>query len=209
MLWPRLALAASLPALLAVPAAAEEPESDESDVSLIWVEGVKVPEAVQGAMVREAAEILGPVGVRLRWRKGSTDTPSEAGELRVVPLGPAGRSAKTGRVLGATSTAEGPRTIWIDYENVAWVAGTSTDRLVSAGFAERRRVGVAMGRVIAHEVVHALVPQLPHAAAGLMGVNLRGALDRSVSLDPATRDAVRAAVATARKPEGETTASAR
>jgi hypothetical protein len=206
MLWPRLALAASLPALLAVPAAAEEPESH---VCLLWVEAVKVPDAVQGAMVREAAEILAPIGVRLRWRKGSTDTPSEADEVRVVPLGPAGRTAKTGRVLGATSTADGPRTIWVDYENVAWVAGTSTNRLVSAGFAERRRVGVAMGRVIAHEVVHALVPQLPHAAAGLMGVNLRGALDRSVSFDPATRDALRAAVAAVRRPEGETTASAR
>src|SRR5262245_33564602 len=149
MVWPRLALAASLPALLAVDATAEEAASD---VSLVWVEAVKVPEAVRGAMMREASDILDPAGVRLRWRTGTTDTESGAEELRVVPLGPAGRRADTGRVLGATSKGEGPRTIWIDYENVAWVAGTSCDRLVSAGVAERRRVGVAMGRVLAHEV---------------------------------------------------------
>jgi hypothetical protein len=206
MVWSRLALAASLPALLAVDVAAEEPLAE---VSLLWVEAVNVPQAVRGAMTAEAAEILDPVGVRLVWRKGGTETESGPEELRVVPLGPAGRRAPTGRVLGATSTGAGPRTIWIDYENVAWAAGTSVDRLVSAGFAERRRVGVAMGRVLAHEVVHALAPQLPHAMAGLMGVHLRGALERSVSLDAATRDAVRAAVAAARRPEGETTASAR
>jgi hypothetical protein len=206
MVWPRLALAASLPVLLAVDATAEEPASE---VSLVWVDSVKVPEVVRGAMVREAEEILGPVGVRLRWRQGSADTESAAEELRVVPLAPANRRSGTSRVLGATSTGDGPRTIWIDYENVAWVAGTSADRLVSSGFAERRRVGVAMGRVLAHEVVHALVPQLPHAAAGLMGVHLRGALERSVSLDPATRDAVRALVAASSKRDGETTASAR
>ena len=206
MVWPRLALAASLPALLAVDVAAEEPLAE---VSLLWVEAIKVPQAVRGAMTAEAEEILGPLGVRLVWRKGGTETESGPDELRVVPLAPAARRAPTGRVLGATSTGSGPRTIWIDYENVAWVAGTSADRLVSAGFAERRRVGVAMGRVLAHEVVHALVPELPHAMAGLMGVHLQGALERSVSLDAATRQAVRTAVAAARRPEGETTASAR
>ena len=99
--------------------------------------------------------------------------------------------------------------IWLDYANVAWVAGSTAERLVSADFAVRRRVGVAMGRVLSHEVIHALVPGLPHSEEGLMGVRLLGALERPASLDAATRDAVRKALARPRALEGETTASAR
>lgn len=206
MAWPRLALAASLPVLLAVRAAAGGPASD---VPVLWVESVNVPGAVRDAMVREAADILGPVGVRLRWRTGPAETESGLEELRVVPLSPAGRRTGSGRVLGATSTGEGPRTIWIDYANVAWVAGTSVEGLASAGFLERRRVGVAMGRVVAHEVVHALVPELPHSSAGVMAERLLGPLEGPLPLDGRTRQAVRAACARALVLTGEASASAR
>ncbi len=205
MAWPRLALAASLPALVAVCAAAGEPGSD---VPVLWVEAVTVPGAVREAMAREAAEILGPVGIKLRWRAGPAEAESGLEELRVVPLSPAGRRTGSGRVLGATSTGEGPRTIWIDYANVAWVAGTSTERLVSAAFPERRRVGVAMGRVVAHEVVHALVPEMPHSTDGVMAERLLGALDAPLPLDGRTRQAVRAAFARAQA-LAEASASAR
>ena len=214
MVWSRLALAACLPALLPVPATAGEAETAvpaETAVLVLWVEAVSVPPSVQDAMVRETADILGPLGVRLRWRKGPPETESEPDEVRVVPLGPAKRQRKTerlGRVLGATSTGDGPRTIWIDYANVAWVAGTTDERLVSADFAVRRRVGVAMGRVLSHEVIHALAPGMPHSVAGLMGERLLGAIERPAFLDAGTRDAVRKALAQARS-EGEATASAR
>ncbi len=204
MPWFRLALAASLPALLMVPATASEPDLE---VSVLWVEAVSIPGAVRDTMVREAADILGPVGVRLRWRNGPAVTESALDELRVVPVSTSRTRTKSGRMLGATGTDAGPRTIWIDYENVAWVAGTTTERLVSADFPERRRVGVAMGRVVAHEVIHALVPELPHAGAGVMGERLLGTLERPASLDPRTHAAVRAARARARA--GEAAASAR
>jgi hypothetical protein len=160
-------------------------------------------------MIREAADILGRVGVRLRWRSGLPGTESAYDELRVVPLTTSRTRTKSGRMLGATSTDEGPRTIWVDYANVAWVAGTTTESLVSASFFERRRVGVAMGRVIAHEVIHALVPDLPHAGEGVMGERLRGSLERPATLDPGTREALGAARARARAQAGEVAASAR
>ncbi len=206
MVRPRLSLAASLPLLLPVLATAGD---EDTHVAVLWVEVVKVPGAVRDAMVREAADVLGPLGVRLVWRAGPPETESEADEVRVVPLGPASRRTKTGRVLGATSTGDGPRTIWIDYANVAWVTGTTAEKLVSADSRARMRAGVAMGRVLSHEVIHALVPGMPHSDAGLMGVRLLGALERPASLDAGTRDAVRAALAQARRPEGEATASAR
>jgi hypothetical protein len=207
MVWPRLALAASLPALLSALVTAGE--EVETSVPVLWVEAVSVPVAIREAMVREARDVLGPLGVRLVWRTGPPDTESGPDEVRVVPLGPASRRTKTGKVLGATSRGEGPRTIWIDYSSVAWVAGTTTDKLISADFLVRRRVGIAMGRVLSHEVIHALVPGLPHSEAGLMGVRLIGTLERPAALDAGTRDAVRAALAQARRLEGEATASAR
>jgi hypothetical protein len=206
MFRPRLSLAASLPFLLPVLATAAD---EETRVRVLWVELVKVPGAVRDAMTREAGDVLGSVGVRLVWRAGPPETESEPGEVRVVPLGAASRRTKRGRVLGATRTGDGPRTIWIDFESVAWVAGTTPDRLVSADFLVRRRVGVAMGRVLSHEVIHNLVPGLPHSDEGLMGVRLLGSLDRPALLDAATRDAVKAALAQGRRPEGEATASAR
>lgn len=210
MAWPRLALAASLPVLLAVLATAGEPPPERaSSVAVLWVETGIVPSAVRNVMTHEAADILGPVGVRLLWRVGPPDTESTDEELRVVALSPAGRRTGSGRVLGATSTGDGPRTIWIDYANVAWAAGTTAESLVSAGFRERRRAGVALGRVLAHEVVHALVPDLPHARAGVMGEQLRDTLDAPVLLDLRTREAVRAASARSRPPTGDATASAR
>jgi hypothetical protein len=206
MVWPRLAVAASLPVFLAVRAGAQEPGAE---VSVLWVETVRVPGAIRDAMVREAEDILGPVGLKLRWRTGPAGTESGLEDLRVVPLPSLVRRSGSGRVLGATSTGEGPRTIWIDYANVAWVAGTSVEKLVSAGFLERRRVGVAMGRVVAHEVVHALAPELPHAGGGVMAERLRGSLDRPLKLDGRTHEAVRAACARAQALAGEASASAR
>jgi hypothetical protein len=206
MAWPRLALAVLLPALLAVRAAAGEPALE---VPVLWVETGGVPPAVRETMAREAAEILGGAGVNLRWRVGPPEVESGPEELRVVALPTTGRRTRTGRVLGATSTGEGPRTIWIDYANVAWVAGSSAESLTSAGFRERRRAGVAMGRVVAHEVIHVLLPGMPHARGGVMAERLLGALEKPLRLDAHTREAVRAASASARDREGEVSASSR
>src|SRR5262249_56510149 len=121
--------------------------------------------------------------VVVRWRTGKAETLSDEDELRVLALDRGDRRGGAGRLLAATSNGPGCRTIWIDYANVAWAAGASVEYLGSATFLERRRAAIPAGRVTAHEIVHALVPELPHAAGGLMGQRLRDSLDQPLALD--------------------------
>jgi hypothetical protein len=67
--------------------------------------------------------------------------------------------------------------------------------LAAAPPSERLAVGVAIGRVIAHEVVHALVPWLPHGT-GLMSSQLtwRQLTEEAPSVDAEVTLAFRAAL---------------
>jgi len=207
MPWPSrqlLRLVACLPSFLAVPAGA----ADEAplEVRALWVETGLIPRGLRSAMIHEAAHILGPARVVVRWRLGKAETVSDEDELRVLALDRGERRAGVGRILGATSNGPGSRTIWIDYGNVAWAAGTTTDYLSSASFLDRRRAATALGRVVAHEIVHALVPDLPHADRGIMAERLRDSLDKPLGLDPRTREALLAATARSREAGSATAA---
>jgi len=190
-------LVACLAALLAPPARAMD--AAPLEVRALWVETGLVPPALRVAMIHAAASILSPARVVVRWRVGKADTVSGPEELRVVAIEQRGRGAGAGRILGATSNGPGSRTIWVNYPNVAWAAGTTVDALSSAGFHERRRAAIALGRVVAHEIVHALVPDLPHADVGVMSERLKDSLDRPLGLDPLTTEALLAANRRARE----------
>jgi hypothetical protein len=58
-----------------------------------------------------------------------------------------------------------------------------------------RRLGIALARVIAHEVVHALAPSLPHGS-GLMSARLdrRMLTAATIAFDPQVGLAVRTAI---------------
>jgi hypothetical protein len=58
-----------------------------------------------------------------------------------------------------------------------------------------RRLGIALSRVIAHELVHALAPSLPHGS-GLMSARLdrRMLTAASIAIDPQLALAVRTAI---------------
>jgi hypothetical protein len=51
--------------------------------------------------------------------------------------------------------------------NVALALGLEPDE-VPTSLEAQRLLGVALGRVVAHEVVHVLAPQVEHAQAGVM-----------------------------------------
>ncbi|HVR70479.1 MAG TPA: hypothetical protein VMT87_06495, partial [Vicinamibacteria bacterium] len=60
----------------------------------------------------------------------------------------------------------------------------------------RREFGMALGRVVAHELVHALAPQRPHVKGGLMAERMGRALllAPDLAIETATSEALRAAV---------------
>jgi hypothetical protein len=62
--------------------------------------------------------------------------------------------------------------------------------------AQRREFGLALGRVVVHELVHALAPQRPHVKGGLMADRMGRALllASDIVIDAGTSEALRAAV---------------
>lgn len=182
--------------LVALPVVCSEPARAAAEpsvrVSLLWVETGLADRFVRDAGLGEARDILKPLGILLEWRIGPPATESSEEEIRIVPL--ARRLGESGgrRVLAATANRHGPGTVWLDWPGVAWVAGFEEDALPSARPIEKRRAGVALGRILAHELIHALVPELPHAATGLMDEAMREPLLDPATVDTRSRAALRA-----------------
>jgi hypothetical protein len=178
-----------LPAAYPPSAPAAEPSVR---VSILWVETGMADRFVRDVGLQQARDILKPLGILLDWRIGPPATESSEQEIRIVPL--ARRLGETGarRVLAATANRHGPGTVWLDWPGVAWVAGFQEDALPSARPIEKRRVGVALGRILAHELIHALLPELPHASAGLMDQAMREPLLDPATVDSRSRAALRA-----------------
>ena len=146
----------------------------------------------------EARAVLEPSSVGIVWRSGPPSTESSEDEVRVVPL--ARRLGEKGgrRILAATATGHGPRTVWLDWAGMLWLAGFDPDTLASAPVLEKRRLGVALGRVLAHELIHSLLPNLLHANHGLMDEAMREPLLAPATLDARSREALNDLVARAR-----------
>jgi hypothetical protein len=62
--------------------------------------------------------------------------------------------------------------VYIFFKNVMRCLGHDPEQGSLMTPAQRRDLGRALGRVVAHEVVHALAPSAPHALDGLMGEKL-------------------------------------
>ncbi len=147
--------------------------------------------------VREVESIFDAFNVGLHWRRN--DDPAEdlytGPVLHVVfmtsdPSGPGWRLNED--TLGVSLSGKGwKRSVFIFFPNVARAVGirTSADPALSPG--QRRDLSRALGRVMAHEMVHAVSPSHPHSDQGLMCSNLSASFlsKRKVSLDGASRAA--------------------
>ncbi len=96
---------------------------------------------------------------------------------------------------------EASRGAWVSVPEVAGTLGLDA-RPGSWWPQQRQALARAIGRVAAHEIVHALAPQREHAATGLMSAALgRGELTRTrIAVDPLTRSVVLDAVAQRQPP---------
>jgi hypothetical protein len=186
--------------LLVVALAPERAQAAEPGVSLriLWVDTGAGDHAVRDVGLIEAREVLEPFGVGMVWRCGPPATESAEDEIRVVPLARRLGEKAGRRILAATAMRDGPRTVWLDWAGMLWLVGLDTDTLASAPPGEKRRLGVALGRVLAHELIHALLPDLPHASHGLMDEALREPLLVPATLDARSREALNGLVARGR-----------
>lgn len=162
-----------------------------------------IPGALRGGggdtLRAEVSTLLAAAGLAIRWREVAPGRGFEnsGGEIPVILLPSDLRNRLGERVLGLViGNHRFPSPIWISVPNVRWVLG------VQDADARTRRVAVerALGRVIAHEVVHAFAPEHPHAALGLMGrsVNMRLLTGEAGALD---QDCLSAVARALRSPE--------
>jgi hypothetical protein len=185
---------------------AATPANADADVRLVWVDLAGLVRGSYPEAVREVERLLGRMGVRVSVREGEVRGTSDGSELTVVLLPgppPGGRLAHN--VMGAAQrTPEGVRAIWVYASGVGATLGLDPRAAAFWSLAERRFFGTALGRVVVHEVVHALAPQRPHARQGLMAERMGRAqlLGRQPAIDDATAQAVRDSVSGRAAPDG-------
>jgi hypothetical protein len=168
----------------------------ERRLDLVFVDVDRAATFTFKGLAHEVSSILGREGVGVRWRKGGRGVMASERELTVVLLNNRGAGSIKPSVMGATRVDNGVvHTVWVFLPNVAAVLGFERDPSQWTG-QERVAFGIAVGRVIAHEIFHALLPDLPHASHGLMAESLgRGALTGPwVDLPPDFRAALRPAL---------------
>jgi hypothetical protein len=159
---PRVALAVL--SLAAAPLAAEVDSAPPVPVlHLVWVDPTGIATGSELAARAEAETLLSRMGVTVSWRRGTAGEQMQRGELWVILVGEGPESRSDAVVLGATKRGAVCPAIWVRVLNIRRALGVPRGPSLFglAGF-DRRLVSVAIGRVIAHEVVHAVAPSVPH-----------------------------------------------
>ncbi len=138
---------------------------------------------------REVRRIFEAMGVEIDWKVPATPAVHQGGEIVVIAL-PADALKRT-RLMGATT--RGSSTVWVYCSAVAGALDLDPRAPGSAALLSQ-----AIGRVAAHEIVHALAPALPHAVQGLMAARWTPSrlLDPVLDADAVTRLAIQSLLAT-------------
>jgi hypothetical protein len=145
----------------------------EARVPLVWTDPAGAAVGLDAVAREEARSLLERMGVAVAWRRENAGSLARAGEVRVILLDRGAERGPGKPVLGATPPRfeVGPF-VWVHVPNVRAAIGLSPRGPVASIEAPMARaLGIAIGRVVAHEVVHALAPAVPHGR-GLMSASL-------------------------------------
>ncbi len=146
-------------------------------VAFVDSEGLLSDEGIN-LMKAEVRFVFHELGVEARVVRPVPGLPIDEDEGVVVPViarrrQPRGLSRD--RIMGLVLRDHAlPSPVWVFVDNV----GSTLGRRGAAP--DGRELGVAVGRVVAHEVIHALAPGHPHSRTGLMA----GMLGRAALLGP-------------------------
>ena len=125
----------------------------------------------RSVMRHELGVVLAPASLALAWRRSRPDAETNPDELRVVLLRSIGVGGDEG-ALGSTARRGLVPTIWVYVPTVALALGLELEA-VATSLDAQRLVGLALGRVVAHEIVHVLAPDVGHGGASVMRPRLQ------------------------------------
>jgi hypothetical protein len=145
----------------------------------------------------EVRAYFGRLGVEIDWRRRRT--PSIDPEARAVILLATSPwpEPENRKVTGVVKRdAVNPSKLWVVLSTTKWVLGFPPGR-GPLSTTQEQRLARALGRIVAHELVHTIVPRHSHTETGLMRsvLNRRELLAPSLELDPASREAFLTALA--------------
>jgi hypothetical protein len=155
-----------------VPPEASAPLAPSSPLRLVWMDPARVGVGTEAGARDETRSLLRKMGATVSWRRGEAGEAASPGEVRVILLDRA--TDNSGKmVLGATpSRFEVAPLIWVHVPSVRAVIGLDPrGTAFTTPPPAARALAVALGRVVAHELVHALAPSVPHGT-GLMSAEL-------------------------------------
>jgi len=143
----------------------------------------------------EAEPIFRDLGVPVRWEVGTDPRPSAAGEVRIqvvlMPSEPSGWGV-SGNAMGVVLLPDRGRqdSVYLFYPPILRNAGLGRRAGAMLRPPERRDLSRAIARVVVHEVVHAIAPNLSHADEGVMHDSLLAAalLKNEIEIDRRTRE---------------------
>jgi hypothetical protein len=191
-------LVAAGPSSLASAAGAEErgPETFRPRLRLLWIDLAGAAPFVFPFASQEAAAILGEAGIAVEWTVAAPASVTVQDALRVLILEETSGAMMTRATMGCTR--RGSRTAWVYLSNVLWALGLRDGGGRGLLGREQAEVGRALGRVVAHEIVHILAPGLRHSRHGLMADRLSRTLlvGNGVSLTAREAEAARAGIET-------------
>jgi hypothetical protein len=143
----------------------------------------------------EADSIFGDLGVTVRWEVGTDPRPSSAGALRIqavlMPSEPSGWGLSPNAMGVVLLPQRDPQnSVFLFYRPILRNVGLGGVTGSMLKPRERRDIARAMGRVLVHEIVHAVAPNLSHADRGVMhDALLSGALSNvEIEIDDRTRE---------------------
>jgi hypothetical protein len=173
------------------------PGTKTPSVRLVWLDPADVAFGTEGFARSEVVRLLQDMGIAATWRRGEAAELSRPGEVRVIFLDRGAQREHGTPVLGATPTSFATEPyVWIHVPSVRAAAGVGGQRGGAwPDMRTARMFGIALARVIAHELVHALAPTLPHGA-GLMAPRLDRAMLTAtrIAVDPEVAIALRTAL---------------
>jgi hypothetical protein len=186
-----LAVAGSL--LVALDSGAEGAhEPRRLEVAFIDVEGA-LPPLAAAAMRDEAVRNLRKAGVQLDWLQARVDASFDGTRHKVVLVRQAPAALARRCTMGSVIAGpDAPRAAWIYLDSVLRALRLRAE-VAQMGLAQTRELGIALGKVAAHELIHTMAPELPHAESGLMSANLGRStlISGTLAVDEATRAALR------------------
>lgn len=150
-------------------------------VTLVWFDVQdQLPKGGFAEMASEVHSIFGEIGVEVGWRAarpGDSYGDGSAREIAAIALAEDPSAARRAiPILGLVVRDQQPtRAFWTFVGNLKRALGIDAHAGYELSPGEATLLARALGRVVAHEVVHAVAPDHPHGA-GLMNHSLSRAM---------------------------------